>query len=62
MHKYMNSRTQKEINVKVHKCFNVVRPIMPTSTDEKKSFRYAKNQSTRLEYQFIVTTRKNTKS
>ena len=31
----------KEINIKVHEGFNVVWPIMSTSTDERESFHYS---------------------
>ena len=35
----MLEHKDKEINIKMHEGFNVVRPIMPTtSTDERKSF------------------------
>ena len=42
MHENMNSKHKdEEINVKMHKGFNVVRPIMPTSTYEIESFHYS---------------------
>ena len=31
----------KEINIKTHKGFNMVMPVMPPSTDEKKYFHYS---------------------
>ena len=31
----------KSINVKMHKGYNVVRPIMPTSPNERESFDYS---------------------
>ena len=52
----------KEINMKMHESFNVVRSILHTSTYERIFPLFLKTQSTRLEYQSIVTIRKNTKS
>ena len=50
----------KEINVKVHKSFDVVQSIMPISTDEI-IFLLFKKYSTRIKYQNITTTKLNHK-
>ena len=44
----------KEINIKMHKGFSVVQPIMLISMDERILLLLLKTQNTRLEYQSIV--------